>query len=94
MDIQDRKEALKNAYTQLVGALSEKLETDKVDPEKRKTAMSMYKQAAEDSKVLWEEILELEGKIIVDEEEYNELLESSPKTRSKGLLSVEQRKNK
>lgn len=57
----ERLEALENAYKQLIGVLNKKLNLDEVDPEKMKTALSAYRQAADDSQAIFQQILELEG---------------------------------
>lgn len=89
-----RIKALKNAYEQLETVLTEKVDwSGEVDPEKRKIALSAYKQAAEDSKTILHEIIELEGKMIIDVTEYESLVANKDlviKVKQKGL-SPEQR---
>ncbi len=41
--------ALENAYSQQVRALNEKLDPKEVDPERRKIALALYRQAADDA---------------------------------------------
>lgn len=95
MDIKKRQKALKAAYEELEKMLTSTLNSKEVDPEKRRAAASMYKLAAEDSKMLWNEILELEGKVIVDLKDHKEIIkhrEAKSKEKSGGL-SPEARTN-
>lgn len=94
MDVKIRLEALKSAYEQQISALKEKLDTKEVDPEKRKAAMALYKQAAEDSRYIWDEIMELEGMVLVDSKEYEELLSTTTLKTKKGMMTPEQRNGK
>lgn len=95
MNIKERVRSLKNAYSQLTKALERKIDFGKdVDPEKMKITLSYYKLAAEDSKGIWNEILELEEKVIVSKEDYEEI-EKLKKERTKlksGGLSPEDRR--
>lgn len=82
-----RLTALENAYEQLIIALSEELDPSEVDPEKRKAAMALYKQAAEDSDYILRLIIALkeeQGEEIVkqkkvERKEFN----GSPESRIK-----------
>lgn len=65
-------DALENAYKQQIKALSEKLDPKEVDPEKRKIALALYRQAADDAGAILEQMRQLE-----------ELLENKPEQKAK-----------
>ena len=54
-----RIKSLQNAYEQLMFILDGSLDPREVDPEKRKAALSAYKQAAEDSDYILKLIMDL-----------------------------------
>ena len=56
---QQRLEALDNAYVQLINVLNKKLDLQEVDPEKMKVSLSAYRQAADDSEAIFQQIVEL-----------------------------------
>lgn len=95
MDIKKRIESLKHSYEQLEAALNRKVDYKlEIEPEKMKITLSFYKLAAEDSKMIMNEILELEGKVIVSKEDFD-AIEEMKKAKSKkksGGLSPESRK--
>ena len=64
--------ALDNAYKQQVKALNEKLDPKEVDPEKRKTALALYRQAADDAESILAQMLQLDA-----------LLENKPEQEAK-----------
>lgn len=85
-DIKKRRiKSLTNAYNELDKMLNSKIQTDEVDPERRKVAASMYKQAAEDSDYILKQLQEL----LVEEG----LIEPEKKKNTVGL-SPEQRGTK
>ena len=55
-----RLEALDNAYTQLINVLNKKLDLNEVDPEKMKVSLSAYRQAADDSEVIYQQMVVLQ----------------------------------
>ena len=54
-----RLNALENAYNQLIKVLNRPLDLDEVDPEKMKISLAAYRQAADDSQVIYMQIVEL-----------------------------------
>lgn len=64
--------ALDNAYQQQIKALSEKLDPKEVDPEKRKAALALYRQAADDAE-----------SILVQMHNLTALLENKPEQEAK-----------
>lgn len=54
-----RLDALENAYTQLINVLNKPLDLAEVDPEKMKVSLSAYRQAADDSEAIFQQIVEL-----------------------------------
>lgn len=58
-----RLEALENAYMQLINVLNKKLDLTEVDPEKMKVSLSAYRQAADDSEVIFHQIVELHSQL-------------------------------
>lgn len=88
MKLETRIKALESAYDQLIAALNEKLDTKEVEPEKRKTAMSMYRQAQEDSRKMFDELIELKELVLVTKEEFD-LIELHRPKRSAGLSPEE-----
>lgn len=92
MKVKERIEALESAYDQLLNALKEKVDTKEVDPEKRKTAMAIYRLAQEDSKKIFEELIELKDLKLVTTEDA-ELIDLHKPVSSSGL-SPEQRRKK
>ena len=80
----DLLKSLDNAYTQQLKALSEKLDPKEVDPEKRKTALALYRQAADDAEAILQHMIKLE-----------ELLENKPeKMANNEFFGVENVLNK
>ena len=90
MKVNERIEALEEAYKQLMNALKEKVDSKEVDPEKRKAAMALYRLAQEDSRKIWDELIELKGLVLVTQEEADEIAETRSLNKSVGL-SPEQR---
>ena len=68
----DLLKALGNAWRQQIKALEERLDPKEVDPEKRKTALALYRQAADDAGAILEQMRALE-----------ELLENKPEQKAK-----------
>ena len=89
MKVKDRVKALKQAYDQLLLALTEPVDMKEVDPEKRKTAMAIYRLAQEDSRKIFDELTELEGLVLVTVEEAD-IIALNKETKHTGL-SPEQR---
>ena len=75
-----RIKSLQNAYEQLMYILDGELDPREVDPEKRKAALSAYKQAAEDSDLILKMIITL-----MEEEGEIEVKKVEKKKTSKGL---------
>ena len=73
MDIKKKQQellkALDNAYKQQVKALNEKLDPSEVDPEKRKTALALYRQAADDAESILIQISTLDALLNAKPEE-------------------------
>ena len=84
MDLKKKQEerlaALENAYTQLINVLNKPLDLEEVDPEKMKVSLSAYRQAADDSNVIYGQMVELQ-----------EMLTEKPKEEQKSFLGVESR---
>ncbi len=81
-----RIKSLQNAYEQLMFVLDGSLDPREVDPEKRKAALSAYKQAAEDSDLILKMIMDLmeqEGQVIEKEEKKTSSGRFSPEDRIK-----------
>ena len=57
---EDRLKALDNAYIQLINVLNKKLDLSEVDPEKMKVSLSAYRQAADDSEAIYQQMVALE----------------------------------
>ena len=87
MNINKAKETrlskLENAYNQLMKVLDKELNTNEVDAEKMKAALSAYKQAAEDSDYILKQIIDLtdELKIASEPERKRKAGGLSPETR-------------
>lgn len=67
----ERLKSLENAYEQLMKVLNKELDMEEIDPEKMKISAAVYKQAAEDSEIIYNQILSImedEGKIIISKE--------------------------
>ena len=90
MKVKERVEALEAGYHQLMSALKEKVDSKEVDPEKRKAAMALYRLAQEDSRKIWDELLELKGLVLVTQEEADEIALNKSSNKTAGL-SPEQR---
>ena len=81
-----RIKSLQNAYEQLMFILDGSLDPAEVDPEKRKAALSAYKQAAEDSDLILKMIIGLmeeEGEVVKVEKKKTEGKGLSPESRLK-----------
>ena len=89
MKVKDRIKALECAYAQLMDALQEKVNQKEVDPEKRKAAMALYRLAQEDSRKIWDELLELKGLVLMTVEDADFV--SLHKESNSSGLSPEQR---
>ena len=78
----ERLKALENAYSQLINVLNKKLDLEEVDPEKMKVSLSAYRQAADDSNAIYQQMVELK-----------DMLEEKPKElkEKKSFLGVESR---
>lgn len=87
MKVKDRIKALDSAYMQLMNALEAEVDQDEVEPEKRKIAMSMYRLAQEDSRKIFDELVELKGLRLVSAEEADaiEINRVAKKTGGGGL---------
>ena len=77
-----RLSALENAYNQLINVLNKRLDLEEVDPEKMKVALSAYRQAADDSEVIYQQMVTLT-------EMLNEKVEKEDKKKS--FFGVESR---
>ena len=78
----ERLSALENAYSQLINVLNKKLDLNEVDPEKMKVSLSAYRQAADDSDAIYQQMVELK-----------DMLEEKPKElkEKKSFFGVESR---
>ena len=56
---EERLKALENAYTQLINVLNKTLDLGEVDPEKMKVSLSAYRQAADDSEAIYQQMVNL-----------------------------------
>ena len=54
-----RLSALENAYNQLINVLNKRLDLEEVDPEKMKVSLSAYRQAADDSEAIYQQMVTL-----------------------------------
>ena len=68
---ESRLNALENAYNQLINVLNKPLDLQEVDPEKMKVSLSAYRQAADDSHAIYQQIVELHD-MLSDKEEVAE----------------------
>lgn len=94
MNIENRIKSLRNAYDQLVKALDREMDYEaEIDPEKMKITLGFFELARKDSQAFLHEILELEGKVIVDKADYEAIEKSKAEAKRKksGGLTPEAR---